>query len=573
MAKMIPSRVSADTKSNAEKKLFYKLQDMEGTEDWTVLHSVGIADHPTQSQGETDFVVIIPKGGIFVLEVKGGGISFHNGEWKSTDQEGTVHDIKDPVHEANNAMHALMQYMKEKASPIEPASHSLFGYGVVFPDSELHGKFSIPDIGDAQIADYSNIFDMKQYLTGLAKYCKERKPSFVEIPDASACKRIVQLLRPNFDSHISMAQQINTVEKQIITLTEKQQDVFEGLKDNERCLVRGSAGTGKTLLATNLTRDLAREGKRVAFFCYNRQLAEYLKQNTADDGITCCGSLTDYMLETLQTYSEESVAPDVSVNKDKYYKEILPSLFIDCFIENELQQFDFLVIDEAQDLMTEQYLDVLDILLSGGINDGNWCLFMDAERQNVFHMGMSYEDIKAILKGRRVFYAKFELRENCRNAISIIKELDNLFGSTTRYFEAEAKGSVVRKTYRKDKDQAKLITSTVNKLLTEEELKPEQITILSPYRYENSVVALISSEIPVSNKHDPGKIFFSTIDAFKGLENSVIIITDISDIRWEKDISRMYVGMTRAMSALYIFLSESANRNLGKLKVKGENNE
>ena len=34
---MIPSRLSDDTKSYAEKVLFYKLQDMEDTDDWMVL--------------------------------------------------------------------------------------------------------------------------------------------------------------------------------------------------------------------------------------------------------------------------------------------------------------------------------------------------------------------------------------------------------------------------------------------------------------------------------------------------------------------------------------------------------
>ena len=79
MVTFIPPYMGEEIKSNAEKKLFYKLQDMEDTDDWTVLHSVGIANHPTQSQGEADFVVVIPGGGIFVLEVKGGRISYHDG--------------------------------------------------------------------------------------------------------------------------------------------------------------------------------------------------------------------------------------------------------------------------------------------------------------------------------------------------------------------------------------------------------------------------------------------------------------------------------------------------------------
>ena len=566
MAKMIPSRIPSDTKSSAEKKLFYKLQDMEDTDNWTVLHSVGIANHPTQSQGEADFVVIIPGGGVFVLEVKGGRISYHNGQWKSTDRINLSYEIKNPVYEANEAMHAFANYVQEKIPPIEPASHALFGFGTVFPDSEMHGSFSIPDLDDAQIADINDLSDMKRYLAGLSKFWKSRKASFVEIPDASDCKKIVQVLRPEFDSKVSLLHQIKTVEKQTITLTDNQQDIFDGLRDNERCLVRGSAGTGKTLIAINLARELAAEDNRVAFFCYNRQLADYLKKNTNDDNLTCCGSLTDYMFDMLQKHSAESIKSCEIKDKNKFYRETLPTLFAECFIENEFLPFDYLILDEAQDLMTEQYLEILDLILSGGLDDGNWYFFMDADRQNIFHAGLSYDGIKKMLKDRRIFYARFELKDNCRNSISIIHEIDNLFGSNTHYPDVEEKGApVIRRTYKKDKDQATKLVAVVNELLSDG-ISPESITILSPYRFDNSVVARVSSEIPVSVERDNGKVFFSTIDSFKGLENSVVIITDLFDFQREKDIARLYIGMTRARSALFLLLSETANRNIEKLK-------
>ena len=342
--------------------------------------------------------------------------------------------------------------------------------------------------------------------------------------------------------------------------------ILDGLRDNDRCLVRGSAGTGKTVLAVNRARELSEQGESVAFFCYNKQLAVYLRQNTHEDKFGYCGSLTEYMLEIVQQYSDDKIEPEKMDDKDLFYKKTLPSLFIDCFIDNELTRFDYLIIDEAQDLMMEEYLDVLELILKDGLDEGRWYMFMDADKQNVFQNGVSYDDIKTLLKKHRIFYAKYELEKNCRNSISIIEKIDELFGSDTHYPAAEEKGAPVEiSVYKKDKYQARTIIDTVNKLLSEG-VDPEIITILSPFRFENSAVSQITDEIPVSDKHEKGHIFFSTIDAYKGMENSVVIVTDIDHIYNEKDVSRMYIAMTRAKSRLFLVLSRNANMNLGKLK-------
>ncbi len=84
--------------------LFRKFEEMPDTEDWRVLHSVSIAGHTTQSQGECDFVVVAPGYGTFVLEVKGGVITPRSGNWFSTDKGGVIHPIKNPQAEANEGM-------------------------------------------------------------------------------------------------------------------------------------------------------------------------------------------------------------------------------------------------------------------------------------------------------------------------------------------------------------------------------------------------------------------------------------------------------------------------------------
>ena len=54
-----------------------------------------------------------------------------------------------------------------------------------------------------------------------------------------------------------------------------------------------------------------------------------------------------------------------------------------------------------------------------------------------------------------------------------------------------------------------------------------------------------------------GRITFSTIQAYKGLENTVIIMTDVESFEHEQ---LMYVGLSRARSGLFILESSGARK-------------
>ena len=61
MAIMIPSVISPEVKSSAERKIFEWFQNAPGTDKWIVLHSLGITTHNKVIYGETDFLVDVYK--------------------------------------------------------------------------------------------------------------------------------------------------------------------------------------------------------------------------------------------------------------------------------------------------------------------------------------------------------------------------------------------------------------------------------------------------------------------------------------------------------------------------------
>ena len=558
MPKILPPQWSEFTESSAEKRLFSVLKNMPDTDDWTVLHSVGIAKHVKQTQGEADFVVVIPSVGTFVLEVKGGGISQENGTWFSVDRNDIKHIIKNPYEEANTAMHSLKKYLIAE-SEIEDIGKTVFGFGVVFPSITVHGQLVFPDVADEQIADCDdcgNAENFKQYLLRLAHFWKKRNSSQITL-DATHAKEIVNLLRPDFVGRMTLASQIRTVEQQLITLTDNQQSCFDTITENERCVIKGSAGTGKTVIALEHARRLCDEGHRIALFCYNRQLASYLNENKGYPDIVC-GSFTEYM-ESIALQGGKDV-PDVSEKDTAYYRETLPQLFTEAFIDLEISPFDVLILDEAQDLMTETYLDVFDIILEGGINEGRWYFFLDAEKQNLYHASMTFEDIKLMLKNRKSFFTVSSLTDNCRNSVAIIEKLDAVFGTKTKHRSADERGADVEiKTYKKALEQGEELEKLL-RTLEREGVSKSEITVLSPLTFKNSVAMQLDSVISAtrSDKH----IFFSTIQAFKGLESPVIILTDIESLDRESQKHLLYVGMTRAKTLLYILANKTVSKYL-----------
>ena len=94
MAKMIPSSISPDIKSNAEKNIFNWFKNAPDTENWVVLHSLGLVTHQRVIHGETDFLVLAPGLGMFAIEVKGGRVTRKMGKWRYTNKYGYI-DEKD----------------------------------------------------------------------------------------------------------------------------------------------------------------------------------------------------------------------------------------------------------------------------------------------------------------------------------------------------------------------------------------------------------------------------------------------------------------------------------------------
>ena len=364
MAIMIPPVISPEIKSNAERKIFEWFRSAPDTDKWIVLHSLGIATHNKVIYGETDFLVLAPQLGIFALEVKGGRLRRENGIWYFTNRYGaTSSKARGPFEQAKDGIYSIVDAMKKRVD-IEHRNipNVLFGYGVMFPDIEYNS--SGIDEEQWQVFDARDGSNVRQFIKRLADNTKANWEahygpiSSSRLPDAASVRYMASILRGDFDHAVSMGVQIRNTDEALIALTQEQYRCLDQLDDNCRCLIQGPAGTGKTLLAIEAVKRFAAQGERVALFCFNSNLADWLEDyfNDMPESVRphYVGTLHKYMTRIAKEADLLPSYPDDQEKLQKYYREELPEAAALALLEND-EPYDIILVDEAQDLIHDSH--------------------------------------------------------------------------------------------------------------------------------------------------------------------------------------------------------------------------
>lgn len=567
MATMIPSVISPEVNSSAERRVFEWFQNAPQTDDWIVLHSLGISTHNKVIYGETDFFVLVPQMGLFALEVKGGRVRREDGIWYFTNKYGKTNSkVRGPFEQAKDGVFSIVSALKNRLGRNHRyLSNVFFGFGAMFPDIEYQA--SGIDEEQWQIFDSRDGNHVEQFIVRLADGAHrkwESKYGFLDeskLPTAEDVRYLASLLRGDFDYAVSMIAQLRNADEALISLTKEQYRCLDQLDDNPRCLIHGPAGTGKTLLAVEEVKKSVARGEKTALFCFNSNLAEWLKSYFDDMPEILrpkyVGTLHKFMAQTVKESGVSLQAPQGELELQDFYQRDLPRATLKALCAAK-EQFDKIVIDEAQDLICVDYLDVFDACLRKGMIRGCWTMFGDFSMQAIYTNGQTGTKMKELLEEYTSFIS-FRLTLNCRNTKPICEEIQTVTG-----FEApiglwtKVEGPPVNYiTYTSFEDQRDKLVNLLDQL-ADMRIEPGRITILSPYRRENSVVSLLDKiSIRDFSVHENTSITFCTIQAYKGLENTVIILTDIEDFSMDK---LMYVGLSRARSGLYILESEPASK-------------
>ena len=141
MARMYPDVPPSEIEHTSEEPVYVALRDQLG-DDYAVLHSYPWL-RPWRGdallEGEADFVVVHPRRGILVLEVKGGETIRHDGRrWFRETADGPK-EFQDPFVQARRNMHALLDIIRERSGRRLSKEDMAHGYAVVFPHLDYEG--------------------------------------------------------------------------------------------------------------------------------------------------------------------------------------------------------------------------------------------------------------------------------------------------------------------------------------------------------------------------------------------------------------------------------------------------
>lgn len=565
MARMIPPTIHPDIKSGAEKRLFRLFNNAPGTENWVVLHSLGLTRHQTKRRGEIDFLILCPRG-VFVLEVKGGRLSRENGIWETRDRFGEYHRLHEsPYEQASSAMFALEKDIRAEFGQDHPLSRVILGYGVLLPDtSEMDIEFGTD--GDRDLT-YC-LEDMRQpvtrYIGRLANFFLNKSSPRLKPPDSEGIGKLSVFLRGDFDLLPPLWSKVKETEEELLELTREQYLILDAMEGNPRIIVRGAAGTGKTELARREALTAARSGRRTVFLCYNRLLVAKLRTDPVlvkfEDNLRIY-SVYQYMDELIRhsPFSEEFQVKRSAAESNHLYNNLYPEYASLAAMEVETAGWDMMVVDEGQDLASESILDFLGLCLAGGFESGNWRWFMDDNNQAAVYGVAETGSISRLEQ----FGSSHLLTVNCRNTRQIHEETRMLANPRVKAV-ARVEGLPVRYVWYSSSDnQVKLLEKQIRRIL-EGCVKPADVIILSAVAAAESAASELPDdevwkfdEASVVKGEGNRQIGYCTVSAYKGLEADVVILTDITrlDSDWWQSV--LYVGMSRAKVELIILLPEN----------------
>lgn len=556
MARMLPDVAPAQLEHTSEEPVYIALRDQLAA-NYVVLHSYPWLRpwrEDALAEGEADFVVVHPERGVLVLEVKGGDVR-HDGYRWFRDSASGAKEFKDPFRQAQRNMHALLDIIRERSGGRLHKEDLAHGYAIVFPHLDYTGL--PPAHADkAIIISRRNLAAMDHAIETAYAAWTSGTGGGRQLSADQYRTLLNDCLMPKFRLFRPVGPDIARAAGQLLELTETQAQVFEGLYVQDRVLVEGVAGSGKTFLALHRASAFAREGKRTLFVCYNKELAAWLRGQVESDPSTVsfreCIVVTHFHALAAKLAADAGVAFEPAAGgpkTDAFWNDEVPDLMEQAVLSLNLEArapaFEAIVVDEAQDFCLGWWYALTHSLLLKP--DGPLYAFLDPN-----------QSLRGEVQWPEVhFDARFKLTINCRNTRKIAVASASVLALTPHTFSRAPVGVSLRVHRAESERQQKgLVLRELRSLLGREDVAPSQIAVIGPAAKDNGSLADLADVdgVPLVTSAEEwrlgGGVLVTTARSFKGLEAEVVILYDLGGFSRLFRREDLYVSFTRAKVVL-----------------------
>ncbi|WP_317228869.1 NERD domain-containing protein [Clavibacter sp. MX14-G9D] len=499
---LIPSLADIETasRSEAERRVARLLHDVDLDGDAVAFYSVGLRSHKYKQQAEADFVILW-RGIVVVVEVKGGGVRKHEGIWYSIDRRGDWHKLgTSPMEQARSAGYALRDILKEQGV-------GWYGHEALVVTPDIDAPPSSVDWKPTHWLARESMTAAELTLALDAVIAETRCA-----PRGEKVARRSDLRERLFGEFTRMpvvdAQRGAVIEEQN-RATAGQARVLAALARNQRVLVCGGAGTGKSLVLVEAAKQEKEQGRSVLVTFHSPSLSGYFAPHLGDRDI-----------------------------------DVIP------FADLEgLGPYDVVLVDEAQDMMSAEAMDRLSAVLVGGRAAGRWRMFLDPNNQA--HVDGHYDpDVAQLITGEAI---TVDLSLNVRNTRAIVHVVQEYLGADVG-------------------DPGIVHGERVEWITTAQEVNiNEGVRIAAELAAEGvprSDIWVIDPKSVTAPTMVSGILKTSPRFA-KGLEAEHVVVCGLPETLDASGMAAFYVAVTRARVSLHVVLSKDDRRRLQQLVREG----
>ena len=546
MGKFYPSQFPFDGEPN-ERTVYQACKDHLGDTDWHCIFGYRYLNRNNPEVGECDCILLHPEHGLYVIEIKGQSVQSRDGKWFRGGKP-----CKNPWEQNREQVRHIWDLVQQHLPP-----HCNFPHAgaLAFPRSiHRHDLGDLPrDIAPSQLMDAKDITDFGTQLETLVADTRKRKRGKLSSLNRKQVDAIIsKAIFPELMMLEARAAEIEIERQTILRLSKSQRDKVMSARSNARLIIRGGAGTGKTVIAMACAQEALKNQESVLFLAFNTSLIDHLRASEQlsqryGEGTIVFKTFHKLCQDAYKAHKNEDIAwPTDADEKAKFYNETMPGFLEEALIEGKQERYDHILIDEAQDFDQGWWAAIEELAQpqTGKItlfSDPGQHIFAEKTRKlpNWFQLNVHY------------------VLRNTQAIAEFTRDFANLEVEPAENLPQGEKPQVHISTR---EDTPALIEQIVETLIEKDGISPRDILLISPRSFHNSSLAGIESfgnnkwSVTVKPTNlDPNAILHQSIARTKGLERDVVILFDIEQKEFRTNPKeQFYVGATRASHRLHI---------------------